>query len=234
MMPVPVEIRRSSDRFESREPGRLTRHSFSFGAHYDPENTGFGPMVCHDDHRLGRGAGFPDHPHADVVIVTWVLEGAVLHHDRASSEAVRLTPGTVAVQSAGTGVVHAETAAADAGPTRFVQVWLTPDEPGGDPSYDVREVILLDGELVEVAAPAGVAGGRFAVARLPGGASLTLPAAERQHVFVARGALTRSSLAQPLGTGDAFRVTDEPGLAVTAAVPTELLVWSFRAPAPRG
>ena len=59
--------------------GRTTRHSFSFGDHYDPENVGFGPMVCHDDHLLRGGAGFPDHPHRDLEIVTWVLSGAVVH-----------------------------------------------------------------------------------------------------------------------------------------------------------
>ena len=67
----------------------------------------------------------------------------------------------------------------------------------------------------------------FWVSRLPAGATLTLPDAPRQHLYVASGALARSSLAQPLGEGDAFRITDTPGVEVTAAVPSELLLWTF-------
>jgi hypothetical protein len=231
---VTVEIRRSSERFTTRDEGRLTRHSFSFGAHYDPGNVGFGPLVCHDDHRLRGGAGFDDHPHADLEIVTWVLEGGVEHGDGAGGTTL-VRPGTVQVQSAGSGIVHRETAATGLGPTRFVQAWLTPDTAAGEPSYAVEPATLPDGELVPVvsghrpdaAARIGVAAATFWVARLPAGASVTLPDEPRQHVFVGRGALVRSSLAEPLADGDAFRITDLPGLALTAAVPTELLVWSF-------
>jgi len=234
MMPVAVEIFRSSERFTTRDEGRLTRHSFSFGTHYDPENVGFGPLVCHDDHRLRGGAGFDDHSHADVEIVTWVLDGAVEHADASGNTGV-VRPGTVQVQSAGAGIVHRETAATGVGPTRFVQAWLTPDRRGAEPAYDTASVTLPDGELVPVASGhhpgaavrIGTAAATFWVARMPAGATVTLPDEPRQHVFVTRGALVRSSLAEPLSDGDAFRITDQPGLEVTAAVPTELLVWTF-------
>jgi quercetin 2,3-dioxygenase len=231
---VTVEIRRGSERFSTRDEGRLTRHSFSFGGHYDPANTGFGPLVCHDDHRLRPGTGFDDHRHADVEIVSWVLEGALEHADAGGSAAV-VRPGTVQVQSAGSGIVHREVAADGAGPTRFVQAWLTPDRTGTEPSYATEAVTLPDGVLVPVASGhredaavrLGVAAATFWVARLPTGASLSLPDEPRQHVFVGRGALARSPLAEPMADGDAFRITDRPGLALTAAVPTELLVWTF-------
>ena len=234
MMPVPVEIRRASATFVDRERGRLTRHAFSFGSHYDPENVAFGPMVCHDDHLLSAGLGFEDHPHADLEIVTWVLRGALVHAD-SSGHATTVRPGTVQVLSAGGGVVHAETADPGAGPTRFVQVWLTPDERGGAPAYTTAEVTLPDGELVPVASGddaraavrLGTTGATFWVARLPAGGTLTLPDAPRQHLYVASGALARSSLAQPLAEGDAFRITDTRGVEVTAAVPTELLLWTL-------
>jgi quercetin 2,3-dioxygenase len=234
-MPVSVEVRRASPGFFTREQGRRTRHAFSFGAHYDPENTGFGRLVCHDDHLVRAGTGFPDHPHVGIEIVTWVLQGALVHTDSAGS-ATTVTPGTVAVQRAGTGVVHSEVAATDAGPTRFVQAWLTPDDDGGDPSYAVTEVDPGAGGLVPVASGhdpraavrLATASATFAVARLEAGESVTLPDEPLQHVYVARGALLRSSLAEPLGDGDSFRITDRPGLRVSAAVPSELLVWTFR------
>ena len=245
MMPVSVEIRRGTARFATRGEGLLSRHSFSFGAHYDPDNVGFGPLVVHDDHLARAGHGFGDHRHRDAEIVTWVLSGALDHRDigdaggaggpaSAGDRAVTVGPGEVQVQSAGSGITHAEVAATD-GPVRFVQAWLTPDEPGAEPSYAVAPVSLPPGELVVVAsghrpAPArlGVASATFLVARLGPGDTVTLPDEPRQHVFVGGGALSRSSLAEPLADGDAFRIVDHPGLELTAAVPTELLVWSFR------
>ena len=231
-MPVTVEIRRASQGFVTREPGLHTRHAFSFAGHYDPDNVGFAAMVCHDDHLLARGRGFSAHQHADLEVVTWVLQGTLRHtDDQGRTELLRA--GSVAVLSAGTGVEHAEIADPESGPTRFVQVWLTPDRAGVTPSYATAAVDLSGGGLVTVASGdgnglrIGTTGATLSVARVPDGGRLTLPDAPRQHVYVARGALVRSSLAQPLAEGDAFRIVDHPGLEVAAAVPTELLVWSF-------
>ena len=215
-----VEIRRGTDRFTERHPGRLTQHAFSFGATYDAAHVRFGPMVCHDDHLLRAGEGFPDHEHADLVIVTWVLSGALAHTGPTGEE--RVGPGQVAVLRTGPRVTHAEVAAAPQ--TRFVQVWLTPEE-SEEPSYEVATPELVAGELVRVAEPEP--GAVFSVARLEASQTLTVPAAPRVHVFLGRGALLRSSLAEPLHDGDAFLFTDEPAYDLTAGVPTELLVWQF-------
>jgi redox-sensitive bicupin YhaK (pirin superfamily) len=222
MMQVTVEIRRGTDRYLTRGDGYFTRHSFSFGEHYHPDNVRVGPMVCHDDHRLAAGAGFDDHPHADLDIVTWVVSGS-LHHTDSAGHTAMVRPGEVQVLSAGSGVRHSEVAGPE-GPARFVQVWLAPQESGTTPAYSVTPVDLRPGELA-VAARVGEA--TFSVARLSAGESVTLPDGPLQHLFVAGGALVRSSMAEPLSDGDAFRITDHPGLEVTAAVPTELLVWSF-------
>ena len=215
-----VEIRRGTDRYLTRGEGYFTRHSFSFGGHYDPANVAFGSLVCHDDHRLKAGAGFPDHPHDGVDIVTWVLSGSLEHSDSEGHAGV-VRPGEVQVLRTGTGVVHSEIAGPE-GQVRFIQAWLrsTSDEI----SYSVTPVDLVPGELT-VAATLGTA--RFLVARLAAGDTVVLPDEPLQHVFVAGGALQRSSLAEPLADGDAFRITDHPGLELTAAVPTELLVWAF-------
>jgi hypothetical protein len=218
-MRVTVEIRRSSARFPERLTRRLTQHSFSFGDRYDPERLRFGPMVCHDDHLLAAGEGFETHRHSGVVIISWVLSGAVAH--TGIGDPLVVLPGQVAVLRTGEGVEHSEVAAEPR--TRFIQVWLAVDEPGG-PSYDVSAPVLAPGELSEVAA---VDGARFSVARLGIGDTVELPAAGRVHAFVATGALTRSSLAEPLEAGDAFEMVDHPASSVTAAVPTELLVWAF-------
>lgn len=232
-----VEVRRGSVRFVTRGEGTTTRHSFSFGDHYDPENVGFGPMVCHDDHLLRGGAGYPDHRHRDLEIVTWVLSGRLVH-TASVGPTTTVGAGEVQVLSAGSGVSHSETAEPGAGPTRFVQTWVRPDQSGSAPSYvsaTVGDVVRSRGLVPVVSGRDGAAVARIGTASatlhaavLDAGESVTLPDDPLQHVFVATGALARSSLAEPLSAGDAFRVSDRPGLSLTAASPTELLVWSFR------
>lgn len=211
----------------------MTHHSFAFGSAYDPEWLSFGPMVCHDDHLLGSGRGFDEHPHSNLEIVTWVVSGAVRHTDTSGNQVV-LRAGECGVLSAGAGVRHTEHATED-GPARFVQVWLRPDGETEAPRHAHAGVEAAPGDgpvpLVGAGGPlqVDVAGAGYAVARLAAGETLTLPAAAQLHAFVTTGALQRSSMAEPLQAGDGFFMTDEPEHTVTAGVPTELLVWSFTA-----
>ncbi|MEQ6902193.1 pirin family protein [Nocardioides sp. YIM 152588] len=228
-----VEISRGSSRFIDRVPGRLTRHAFSFGPHYDPARVSYGPLVCHDDHLLGAGQGFEEHPHSAVEIVTWVVSGRLSHRDSLGNEA-ELGPGECGVLRAGAGVRHTELATTD-GAVRFVQTWLAAD-PEAEPAYartsaapgphapgDDPVRLVGDGGPLAI----GVDGASYDLVRLGPNETVTLPAAPRVHAFVVTGALLRSSLAEPLQAGDAFLLTDEPAHEVTAGVPTELLVWSF-------
>ena len=226
-----MEIRRGTARFVERAAGRLSHHAFSFGPHLDPDRLSFGPMVCHDDHVLGPGAGFDEHPHAGLEIVTWVVSGAVVHRDDTGAEEL-LRAGDCAALSAGTGVRHSELAA-DTGPARFVQVWLRPDEPDRPPAYARARVAAEPGaglvRLVGDGGPlaVGTGGARLDVVRLDAGEAVALPAASRVHAFVATGALLRSSLAEPLSAGDALCVTGGTSYELRAGVPTEILAWSF-------
>lgn len=218
----------ASDRSSETAPGRLTRHSFSFGPHYDPGNLGFGPLVCHNDDLLDPGTGYRDHPHSELEIVTWVLEGALVHTD-SSGERHVVEAGRAQVLSAGSGIRHSEVADPASGRCRFVQAWLTPSAAGTAPSYALGAAPLPGGGLAPVAGgeglPIGVAGARLHVARLTPGESVALPDDPRQHVFAATGAVQLAGL--ELRAGDVVRLTDEPGHVLTATAETELLVWSF-------
>ena len=220
----------ASQRSSSRDAGRVTEHSFSFGPHYDPANLGFGPLVCHNDDHLDPGAGYAEHPHAELEIVTWVLEGALVHTDSTGARHV-VQAGRAQVLSAGSGVRHSEVADAGSGRCRFVQAWLAPSVAGSEPSYVLGEGPATGSGLVTVAGgdglPIGTTGARLLVARLAAGDEVVLPEDPRQHVFAATGAVELDGLA--LRAGDAVRLTDEPGHAVRATAPTELLVWSFTA-----
>lgn len=223
-----IEVRRAADRFVTRDAGRATWHSFSFGPYYDPRNVGFGAMVAHNDERLPPGTGYPDHPHRDVEIVTVVLDGALRHTDSAGRTEV-LVPGRVSRTSAGSGIVHAEVTEPGV-TTRFVQTWLRPDEPGGASSYAVAEV-GLPAELTEVVGGdglgVGTSGAGLWVARA-GVGELVLPDAPLLHVFSADGTVTVGE--RELTPGDAARLTDEGGRTLTVEAPGVLLVWAFSAP----
>jgi redox-sensitive bicupin YhaK (pirin superfamily) len=214
-------------RFVMRERGRQTRHSFSFGSFYDADRISFGPLVALNDDLLGPGVGYDAHEHSDVVLVTWVVTGELAHED--DNGATTQLPGELAVTHAGTGITHSERAGGRA--TRLVQAWLRPGEPGGEPGRRTTTPDLGGGGLVVVAddAALGVPGATYRIGDLASGETVTVPEAPLRHVFVASGALTRSSLAEPLAAGDAFEVTGDDEITVTAAVPTQLLVWSFAA-----
>ena len=226
-----IEYRLADERFRTDAEGRMTWHSFSFGAHYDPTNVGFGRLVAHNDELLPPGTGYGDHPHADLEIVTWVLTGALRHTSSVGSGVIG--PGQVQRLSAGTGVVHSEVAD---GPevTRFLQAWVRPDELDLTPGYLSTDVTIgdawtcvADGEGRGVV-PIAARGTALHAADLGAGGRLALPDAPRLHVFVAGG---RAMLGERLlGPGDAARLVDEGGRPVTAEEDAHLVVWSFGDP----
>jgi redox-sensitive bicupin YhaK (pirin superfamily) len=236
---VTVEVRRSADRPATRADGLVSRHSFSFGTHYDPGNVGHGVLVAHNDDTVERGLGYDTHPHRDLEIVTWLLEGGLRHADPdgLSDSSTAVVPGVVQRLSAGSGVRHSEHHDPSSGPAvRFVQMWVLPDEPGGDPSYTRADVAtaLADGGLVPVASGRQDAAVRIRnrdatlhVARLAPGATVLLPDAPYLHVFVARGTLDVEGAGR-LEEADAVRLTGAGQPRMTAG-PTgsEVVAWEM-------
>lgn len=229
-----IELRRGADRPESHADGIVSRHSFAFGPHYDPMNTRFGALVTHNDDVLAPGAGFPEHPHRDLEIVTWVVAGALQHADSSGGLAT-VRPGMVGRLSTGAGAQHSETNASS-GETRYVQMWVLPDAEG-PPSYETADVsaALESGAFVAVASgsePAPLTlrcNATLYVARLPAGASATLPCAPLLHLFVAKGAvtLTVDSEHVQLLSEDAVRITDAAAVQVEATADAEVLAWAM-------
>jgi quercetin 2,3-dioxygenase len=237
-----IEVRRADSRFRTRTDGTDTWHSFSFGEHYDPANVAFGPLLVHNDDLVQTGAGYPDHPHRDAEILTWVLQGSLVHEDSAGNRGL-VVPGLAQRMSAGSGIVHAERNDAfrldptrAASPVRFVQMWLRPDTPGGPQFYEQRELDLgnLQSSWVPVASGhhpdatvrLNSSASTLWVTRLAPGTSRLLPGGELQHVYLADGEVEVESSGW-LGGGDALRVVGGGQLRLTGVRPAELLVWEM-------
>ncbi|MEI7033654.1 pirin family protein [Streptomyces pratensis] len=220
-----ISVHRAEDRYRGGDgaTGVDTRHALSFGRFYDPGNLRFGPVLACNEERLAPGAGFDEHPHSHTEIVTWVVEGELTHRDSAGHSTV-VRAGDLAHLSAASGVRHVERNDG-AGPLTFLQMWLAPLEPGGDPSYTVVPGIA---DSAPYALPA--AGATLHPHRLPCGGRTPLPDAERLYAHVVRGRIGLGD--EELGPGDAARVTGARGLEAVAATAAELLVWELGRPLP--
>ena len=134
-------------RFRTEPTGRAPRHSFSFGAHYDPGNVGFGRLLVSNDDVVRPGPGYDRHPHADAEIVTWVLSGSLVHEDSAGHRAVvhpglaqRMSAGRASCTPSATTPTGRRLGTSRPVPVHFVQMWLRPDQPGGPPSLPAARV----------------------------------------------------------------------------------------------
>ncbi len=237
-MPATAEIRRAADRAVTTTSWLNSRQSFSFGDHYDPANTHHGVLVVNNDDEVGPGAGFDTHPHRDMEIITWVLDGSLAHRDSAGNQG-EIYPGLAQRMSAGSGIMHSEKNDSATHPVHFVQMWVLPDVIGIAPGYQQHEIgdDLLDGRLVTIAS--GMPGHDAAIrihnrsaalhgARLRPGDEVELPSAPYLHVFVARGGVQIEGLGG-LAEGDAVRFTAAGGYRVAAGEPSEMLVWEMHA-----
>lgn len=215
-----TSVRRSLDRYRGGDPaaGIESLHAFSFGPHYDPDNLRFGPLLAVNEERLAPGAGFGEHPHSHTELVTWVVEGELTHRDSAGHTGV-VRAGDVQRLSAADGVRHIERNEG-ATPLVFVQFWLAPLEPGGDPSYEIVRGIA---DPTPYAVP--VAGAMLHVRRPAAGERIPVPDAARAYVHVVRGEVRLGH--DVLGPGDSVRLVDAKDVEVIAVTPAEVLVWEL-------
>ncbi len=230
-----IDIRRADERFATKIDWLDSKHSFSFGPHFDAANTHHGLLLVNNDDIVRAGTGFGTHPHRDMEIVTWVLSGELEHKDSEGNHGVIL-PGHAQRMSAGTGIRHSERNPSSVTDVHFLQMWVTPNTDGIEPGYQQLDVgaELASGSLVPVASGRGHDAAitihqREAVlwaARLDAGANIDVPDDRHAHVFVARG----SGELEPggrLDTGDAARLTDADGLSFSAGPDgAEVLVWT--------
>lgn len=242
MPPPAIDVRRAQSRFQTDTTWLESRHSFSFAQHRDPTNTHHGLLLVSNDDIVAPRAGFQTHPHRDMEIITWVLQGRLEHKDSVGNTDI-IYPGLAQRMSAGRGILHSEINPVDDDPVRFLQMWVVPDQDAIEPGYEQLDVAAeLDrGELIAIAS--GADGGHrhdsairiqqkdatLWAARLRPLARVRLPRAPFGHLFVALGAVQIDS-GNLLQRGDAARLTNADLDTVTAGTEgAEILYWEMHA-----
>jgi redox-sensitive bicupin YhaK (pirin superfamily) len=230
-----IDVRRADERFATRIGWLDSKHSFSFGHHWDPANRNHGLLIVNNDDVVRAGSGFDTHPHRDMEIVTWVLSGELEHKDSERNRGV-IYPGLAQRMSAGTGIWHSEMNNRGDADVHFVQMWVLPDTESVDPGYEQLDVNdeLAKGGLVPIASGRGhdaaitirQRGAVLYGGRLRSGERVGLPDDRHVHLFVAAGSAELEH-AGGLSTGDAVRLTDAGGLGLVAGdAGAEVLVWA--------
>ena len=226
-----IALRPAEERGHTRLSWLDSRHSFSFDRYYDPRHMGFRVLRVINEDRVDPGQGFGTHPHRDMEILTFVLEGALEHKDSLGNGSV-IRPGDVQRMTAGTGISHSEFNPSRTEPVHFLQVWILPERPGLEPSYEQRSFPAAGLRLV------GSRDGREGsvrihqdvlvyVARLSPGEEVVHALAPGRHAWIqmTRGAAQVNGTR--LGAGDGAALSEERSVTLRGVDGAEALLFEL-------
>jgi len=227
-----MQIIRAKERFHLESDWLSAYWLFSFDRYYDPNNLNFGPLRVFNHDTVAGGGGFPTHPHREMEIVTYVLQGALAHKDSTGGRGV-IHSGEVQRMTAGTGIAHSELNASETEPVRLLQIWLHPATAGLTPGYEQRQFTTAQrtGKLLPIVSGQNQPDtlkihqdATFYVARLNAGESVAhkLATSRRAFLYVIEGALEANG--EQLATGDQARITAVEQLKLTAAQTSEIIL----------
>jgi redox-sensitive bicupin YhaK (pirin superfamily) len=230
-----ISIRKSNERGHADHGWLNTYHTFSFGSYFDPAHMGFRSLRVMNEDRVAAGQGFGTHPHKDMEIVSYVLEGALEHQDSLGNGEV-LRPGEFQRITAGTGIAHSEFNPLQDQPTHFYQIWLLPRRNGLAPSYKQKRFddSELRNTLRMVASPEGENGSltihqdaRIYLAKLDAKKTVEFDLSSGRHAWlqVLRGTVMLNGTMMDASDGAA--VSNESKLAITAAANAEVLLFDL-------
>ncbi len=230
-------IRRYADLGKSDFGWLDSRHTFSFGGYRDPQHMGFGPLRVINNDRVEGGAGFSPHSHANMEIISYVMDGGLAHGDSLGTKSV-IPAGNIQLMSAGSGITHSEYNASDDAPVHFYQIWVMPDVVNKDPEYQEMKLDHIDtkNKLAAVITPEGTNGtlkikqdARMLLGRFDAGQSIQIPATQGRKTWVQ---VTRGSIAvdgTTLNEGDGLGIAEEAIPSVRAESDSEIIVFDMAA-----
>jgi len=228
-----IQIRPSEARGHAEHGWLDTYHTFSFARYYDPQHMGFGSLRVINEDRIAPSGGFGMHPHEDMEILTYVLEGALEHRDSMGHGSV-IHAGDTQRMSAGTGVMHSEYNASDESPLHLLQIWILPERKGITPSYQERIASGSDETLELLASRDGRDGSLLIhqdcdlwLARLKAGGQMEAPIGEghRAWLQVMRGSVSVNGTS--LSAGDGAAVSEESTLQFASDAGAEFLLFDL-------
>jgi len=229
-----MTIRKANDRGHAEHGWLDTYHTFSFADYYDPNWMGFRSLRVINDDLIMPGQGFGMHPHRDMEIITYVLQGALAHKDSMGNGRV-IKPGEMQYMSAGTGVLHSEFNPAKDEATRILQIWIVPDQKGVKPQYAERSIQnAAPGQLHLLTSKTGRDGSvpihqdaDLWLGRLNPGQQVSHSLGVQRHAWlhVAEGEINLNG--QTLSTGDAAAVSKETKLDLRATKPSQVLLFDL-------
>jgi len=231
-----IEIRKAGDRGIAEHGWLSSRHTFSFAGYDDPKHRGFSDLrVINDDH-VSAGQGFGTHPHRDMEILSYVLDGTLAHRDTLGNGS-EIRPGDVQLMSAGTGIAHSEFNHSKSDDVHFLQIWILPARRGIAPRYQqkrfdddekrgrLRAILSPDGRdgSLEVNQDAVVHAGLFDGDEQ---ASLPLATGRAAYVHLASGSLTVNGVR--MSAGDGLKLRNEEAVLLSAGQKADVLVFDLR------
>ncbi|MCA1557404.1 MAG: pirin family protein [Acidobacteria bacterium] len=230
-----ITIRRSDERGHFNFGWLNTYHTFSFGDYYDPRNMGFRSLRVINEDWVNPARGFPTHPHRDMEIITYILEGALEHRDSMGTGSM-IRPGEVQRMSAGTGVTHSERNPSDEEAVHLLQIWIMPDKRNYQPGYEQKTYADEEkrGRLRLIASPDGSddsvtihQDARLYASLIEPGQVVTQNLAPNRHAWlqIARGAVEVNG--QMLNQSDGAAISNEESLVIKAREASEILLFDL-------
>ena len=227
-----LTIRRADERGRTVLPWLDSRHTFSFGDYYDEGHMGFRTLRVINEDRVGPGGGFPTHPHRDMEILTFVLDGALAHRDSLGHYVVTRA-GELQRMTAGTGVTHSEFNHSQESPVHFLQIWIQPERKGLAPGYEQRALGRRKGFGLAVSRD-GREGSlqihqdaEVYVAELSAGEEAAFGTSPDRHAWVQVARGDASANGNDMTAGDGLAASGEERIAVRAAKPATVLFFDL-------
>ncbi len=228
-------IRRSEDRGFADHGWLQTFHTFSFASYQDANHVQFRSLRVMNEDRVAPGQGFGTHPHNDMEIVTYVLEGALEHRDSMGNGEV-LHPGEFQRMSAGTGITHSEFNPSKTTPVHLYQIWLRPERKGIEPSYEQKAFSAEERRnRLQLVASSNAADGsllihqdaRIFLGDLDASEKLQIEIPPERHLWlqILRGSVTVND--EILHAGDGLAVSDERALTIKANIAAETMLFDL-------